>query len=154
MAEQKTATFRTAKRTSGEASGTFTDEEKAAARERVKELKRSPRASKADGARDVLDKISEMDDADRMMAERIHASGQLTRGRRPTAAGRTHGADARWRASSEMRRRLALTRHVSASILRKRGTTLVTSQRQRSSKRVIRGHAGARRACGIPRLSE
>jgi hypothetical protein len=73
MAEQKTATFRTAKRTSGEASGTFTDEEKAAARERVKELKRSPRASKADGARDVLDKISEMDDADRMMAERIHA---------------------------------------------------------------------------------
>jgi hypothetical protein len=29
MAERKTATFRTAKRTSGEASGTFTDEEKA-----------------------------------------------------------------------------------------------------------------------------
>jgi hypothetical protein len=28
MAEQNTATFRTAKRTSGEASGTFTDEEK------------------------------------------------------------------------------------------------------------------------------
>ena len=73
MAEQKTASKRPAKRTSGEASGTFTDEEKAAARERVKELKRSPRASKADGARDVLDKISEMDDADRVMAERIHA---------------------------------------------------------------------------------
>jgi hypothetical protein len=45
MAEQNTATKgtrRPAKRTSGEASGTFTDEEKAAARERVKELKRSP----------------------------------------------------------------------------------------------------------------
>ena len=70
------------------------------------------------------------------------ASGELTQGRRLTAArGRTQGADARWLASSEMRRRLALTRHVSASILRKRGTTLVTSQRQRSSKRVIRGHA-------------
>ena len=73
MAEQKTAAKRTAKRTSGKASGTFTDEEKAAARERVKELKRSPRAGKADGARDVLEKISEMDDADRVMAERIHA---------------------------------------------------------------------------------
>ena len=60
MAEQKTATFRTAKRTSGEASGTFTDEEKAAAKERVKEMRRSPRASKADGERDVLEKISEM----------------------------------------------------------------------------------------------
>ncbi len=73
MAEQKTATFRTAKRTSGEASGTFTDEEKAAAKERVKEMRRSPRASKADGERDVLEKISEMDGTDRVMAERIHA---------------------------------------------------------------------------------
>ena len=45
MAEQKTATFRTAKRTSGEASGTFTDEEKAAAKERVKEMSHgAPRA--------------------------------------------------------------------------------------------------------------
>jgi hypothetical protein len=73
MAEQKTAAKRTAKRTSGEASGTFTDEEKAAAKERVKEMRRSPRASKADGERDVLEKISEMDDTDRVMAGRIHA---------------------------------------------------------------------------------
>ena len=73
MAEQKTAAFRTAKRTSGEASGTFTDEEKAAAKERVKEMRRSPRASKADGERDVLEKISEMEESDRVMAERIHA---------------------------------------------------------------------------------
>ena len=73
MAEQKTAAKRTAKRTSGEASGTFTDEEKAAAKERVKEMRRSPRASKADGERDVLEKISEMDEADRVTAERIHA---------------------------------------------------------------------------------
>ena len=73
MAEQKTAAFRTAKRGSGEASGTFTDEEKAAAKERVREMRRSPRASKADGERDVLEKISEMDESDRVMAERIHA---------------------------------------------------------------------------------
>jgi uncharacterized protein YdhG (YjbR/CyaY superfamily) len=72
-ATKRTATKRTAKRTSGEASGTFTDEEKAAAKERVREMRRSPRASKADGERDVLEKISEMDDTDRVMAERIHA---------------------------------------------------------------------------------
>ena len=76
MAERNAAskgTRRSAKSAGGAASGTFTDEEKAAARERVKELKRSPRAGKADGERDVLEKISEMDDADRAMAERIHA---------------------------------------------------------------------------------
>jgi uncharacterized protein YdhG (YjbR/CyaY superfamily) len=73
MAEQKTAAKRTAKRTSGEASGAFTDEEKAAAKERVREMRRSPRASKADGERDVLEKISEMGESDRVMAERIHA---------------------------------------------------------------------------------
>jgi hypothetical protein len=76
MAERNAATKgtrRSAKSTGGEASGTFMDEEKAAARERVKELKRSPPAGKADGERDVLEKISEMDDADCVMAERIHA---------------------------------------------------------------------------------
>ena len=73
MAEQNAATKRRAKRTSGEAPGTFTDEEKAAAKERVKELRRSPRATKADGEREVLEKISEMQEADRVMAERIHA---------------------------------------------------------------------------------
>ena len=65
--------------------------------------------------------------------------------------GRTQGLDAKSRASSKMCHRLASTKCVSASNLRKRGTTLVTSQRQRSSKRVILGHARARRACGIPR---
>ena len=76
MAEQNTATKgtrRSGRSTSGEASGTFTDEEKAAARERVRELKRSPRASKEDGEREVLEKISEMAESDRVMAERIHA---------------------------------------------------------------------------------
>ena len=39
-----------------------------------------------------------------------------------------------------MRRRLESTRRASASKRRKRGTMLVSIQRQRSSKRVILGH--------------
>jgi uncharacterized protein YdhG (YjbR/CyaY superfamily) len=51
----------------------FTDEERAAMRERAKELKAQPRAGKEDGERDVLAKIAEMPAADRALAERIHA---------------------------------------------------------------------------------
>ena len=55
----------------------FTDEERAAAKERVEELKaearRGPSAKKADGEADVLAKIAEMPDSDRITAERIHA---------------------------------------------------------------------------------
>jgi len=55
----------------------FTDEERAAMKERAKELKaearRGPRAAKADGESDLLAKIAEMPEADRAMAERIHA---------------------------------------------------------------------------------
>ena len=58
-------------------SATFSDDEKSAMRERAEEVKavgrRSPRARKADGERDVLAKIAEMPKADRVMAERIHA---------------------------------------------------------------------------------
>lgn len=61
----------------GKASKGFTDEERAAMRERAEELKasarRGPRASKADGEREVLAKIAEMPDPDRTMAERLHA---------------------------------------------------------------------------------
>jgi uncharacterized protein YdhG (YjbR/CyaY superfamily) len=49
----------------------FTAEEKAAMKERARELKAAQ--GKADGERDVLAKISEMPVADRVMAERIHA---------------------------------------------------------------------------------
>jgi uncharacterized protein YdhG (YjbR/CyaY superfamily) len=60
---------------SGRSNG-FTDEERAAMRERARELKaaarRGPVASKADGESDVLAKIAEMPDADRKMAERLH----------------------------------------------------------------------------------
>jgi uncharacterized protein YdhG (YjbR/CyaY superfamily) len=48
----------------------FTAEEKAAMRERVRELKAEK--SKADGESDVLAKIAEMPGADRTMATRIH----------------------------------------------------------------------------------
>jgi uncharacterized protein YdhG (YjbR/CyaY superfamily) len=55
----------------------FTDEERAAMKERAKELKttarRSPRDKAAEGERDVLEKISEMEQPDREMAEKIHA---------------------------------------------------------------------------------
>ena len=56
----------------------FTDEERAAMKERAQELKsearRGTRASrKADGERDVLAKIAEMRGADRAMAKRLHA---------------------------------------------------------------------------------
>lgn len=48
----------------------FTAEERAAMRERVRELRR---AGTSDGEADVLEKIAEMPEPDRSMAERIHA---------------------------------------------------------------------------------
>jgi uncharacterized protein YdhG (YjbR/CyaY superfamily) len=65
MAERKTATK------------AFTDEERAAMRERAQEVKaaarRGSRAGGADGESDVLAKIAEMPESDRVMAERLHA---------------------------------------------------------------------------------
>jgi uncharacterized protein YdhG (YjbR/CyaY superfamily) len=55
----------------------FTADERAAVKERAKELKaagrRGPRAGKADGESDLLAKIAEMPESDRVMAERLHA---------------------------------------------------------------------------------
>src|SRR2546421_1734115 len=48
----------------------FTDEERGAMKERVKESKAA--ADKADGESDVLAKIAEMPEADRAMAKRLH----------------------------------------------------------------------------------
>jgi uncharacterized protein YdhG (YjbR/CyaY superfamily) len=69
MAERKPA--KKGSQTSAEG---FTDEERAAMKERAKELKAEARAnkSKADGERDVLAKIAEMPEADRAMAARVH----------------------------------------------------------------------------------
>ena len=53
----------------------FTDEERAAMKERAAEVKaeRGARGRKADGESDVLAKIAEMPKPDRVLAERIHA---------------------------------------------------------------------------------
>jgi uncharacterized protein YdhG (YjbR/CyaY superfamily) len=62
MAESKTKT---------KASKGFTAEEKAAMRERAKELKASK--NRAEAEKDVLAKIAEMPKSDRVMAKRLHA---------------------------------------------------------------------------------
>ncbi len=53
----------------------FTDEERAAMKERAKEMKKERRGgtSKADGEQDVLAKLAEMPAPDRALGERIHA---------------------------------------------------------------------------------
>jgi uncharacterized protein YdhG (YjbR/CyaY superfamily) len=80
MAQRKTArkgTQRSAKTTtaSGKTSKGFTDEERAAMKERAQELKAEARANKnkAAGESDVLAKIAEMQAPDRAMAKRLHA---------------------------------------------------------------------------------
>jgi uncharacterized protein YdhG (YjbR/CyaY superfamily) len=71
-----TDTQKAAKRTTAkDSSPGFSDDEKAAMRERAREVKAESRrgAERADGERDLLAKIAEMPDSDRIMAERIHA---------------------------------------------------------------------------------
>jgi uncharacterized protein YdhG (YjbR/CyaY superfamily) len=77
MAETKTARKNT--RSSG-----FTAEERAAMKERSREL--NARGKKVDGESDVLAKIAEMRDSDRVMAERLHA---LVKSSAPTLSPRT-----------------------------------------------------------------
>jgi uncharacterized protein YdhG (YjbR/CyaY superfamily) len=74
MAERQPAkkgTQRSAKSTTGKASKGFTSEERAAMRDRARELKAA--AGKEAGESAVLAKIAEMPEADRAMAERLHA---------------------------------------------------------------------------------
>ena len=70
---QKSARSSTAKSKTYEG---FTDEERGAMKERAKELKsatrRGKRASQADGESEVLAKIAEMAEPDRVRAERLH----------------------------------------------------------------------------------
>jgi uncharacterized protein YdhG (YjbR/CyaY superfamily) len=61
----------------GAGSKGFTDDEKAAMRERAREL-RSARRGPEDGESDVLAKIAQMPPSDRAMAERIHAIVKAT----------------------------------------------------------------------------
>jgi uncharacterized protein YdhG (YjbR/CyaY superfamily) len=79
MMSAKKVTQKSAKSTtaSGKKSKGFTDEERAAMKERTQELKaearRGSRAKKTDGESDLLAKIAEMPEPDRAMAERLHA---------------------------------------------------------------------------------
>jgi uncharacterized protein YdhG (YjbR/CyaY superfamily) len=66
MATTTTKNTRTDKASAG-----FTAEERAAMRERAREIK--AQGEKADGERDLLAKIAEMPPADRAIAERVHS---------------------------------------------------------------------------------
>jgi uncharacterized protein YdhG (YjbR/CyaY superfamily) len=75
MAESKSASKRTDKRSSTAVRtkpGGFTDEERAAMKERRAELKAERRGTKAGGESDVLAKIAAMPEADREIATRLH----------------------------------------------------------------------------------
>jgi uncharacterized protein YdhG (YjbR/CyaY superfamily) len=67
------------RRTATSTSGSFTVEERAAMQDRARELKaesrrgKSPKSGAADGERDLLARIADMDGNDRAMAERLHA---------------------------------------------------------------------------------
>lgn len=71
----KKDTRKSAKRTAAtdKKSDGFTSEERAAMKERVRELKAEGRPGKADGESDLLAKIAEMPERDRAMATRLHA---------------------------------------------------------------------------------
>ncbi len=72
--EPKKQTQRSPKSAGPKASKGFTDEERAAMRDRVQELKAATQGGpKADEESEVLAKIAEMPEADRVMAERLHA---------------------------------------------------------------------------------
>ena len=73
MATTKNAKKTTTRKPSRTQTGTgkFTADERAAMRERAKELKAE--AAKADGEKALLEKVAEMKGSDRKMAERIHA---------------------------------------------------------------------------------
>jgi uncharacterized protein YdhG (YjbR/CyaY superfamily) len=66
----------------GKTSKGLADEERAAVKERARELKaaarRGPRAGEADGESEVLAKIAELPEPDRAMAERLHAIVKAT----------------------------------------------------------------------------
>ncbi|MCA9918992.1 MAG: hypothetical protein KC445_13615 [Anaerolineales bacterium] len=69
MSQSKGSTTKNAKKNDG-----FTEEERAAMKERAKEMKAESRAkkSKADGEKDLLEKVAEMPETDRIMATRLH----------------------------------------------------------------------------------
>ncbi|RRS01534.1 iron chaperone [Glycomyces terrestris] len=77
MTAKQTTAKTTAKTAAAKSSVGFSEEERAAMKDHAEELKkeqrRGKRSSKADGTRDVLEKIAEMEGDDRTLAERLHA---------------------------------------------------------------------------------
>lgn len=71
MTAQK-ASNRTNDDETSEGSESFTEAERAAMKERARELKTTKRGKKADTEGEVLAKIAEMPEADRILAERLH----------------------------------------------------------------------------------
>ena len=75
MTDPKTTTERASR--AGKSANVWTDEERAAmqasARERKVAARRDPAAERAEGEREVLEKIAAMPASDRAMGERIHA---------------------------------------------------------------------------------
>ncbi|GGR06138.1 iron chaperone [Deinococcus ruber] len=78
MTAKTSAKPATSARNSATSAQTFTDEERAALQERAQELKKSKRgpqpsaSADADGEAAVLAKIAEMEEGDRVLAERLH----------------------------------------------------------------------------------
>ncbi|WP_400998446.1 iron chaperone [Agromyces sp. GXQ0307] len=68
----------------------FTDEERAAMKDRAKEVRRG---KKKDGTADLLEKIAELEGADRAMAERLH---ELITEHAPELAPRTYYGMPAW----------------------------------------------------------
>jgi uncharacterized protein YdhG (YjbR/CyaY superfamily) len=78
-------TKKSARSGSGRLSNLLTDEERAALKETVEERRRA-RSGEADGESDVLAKIAEMTESDRVMAKRLHA---LIKASAPTLSPKT-----------------------------------------------------------------
>jgi uncharacterized protein YdhG (YjbR/CyaY superfamily) len=90
-ADAKNATGKAdAKKATGKADTGFTADERAAMAERAQELKkearRGQRTGKADGESDLLAKIAEMPESDRVMAQKIH---EIVKATAPTLAPKT-----------------------------------------------------------------
>jgi uncharacterized protein YdhG (YjbR/CyaY superfamily) len=75
-----------AKKGTQKSGGGFTEEERAAMREAIRERKARPRTGKEDGERDVLEKIATMQASDRTLAERLHA---IVKANAPALSSRT-----------------------------------------------------------------
>jgi len=78
-------TQKSARSTTSKGSKVFTDEERAAMSELVQERRRE-RSGKSDGESEVLAKIAEMPEPDRVMAERLHT---IIKASAPTLSPRT-----------------------------------------------------------------